>query len=67
MVLVSSNLLVDQLGKVRWNHENGDGIPDTNLSLQVNQGFTTVDWEIFLYQEWNLLLTIYSLMMILTV
>ena len=31
--------LVDQLGKVRWNHENGDGIPDTNLSLQVNQGF----------------------------
>ena len=31
--------LVDQEGKVRWNHENGEGVPQSSVSLHVNQGF----------------------------
>ena len=31
--------LVDQFGEVRWNHENGDGIPQSSISLNVHQGF----------------------------
>ena len=31
--------LVDQSGKIRWNHEDSDGIPDSNISLHVNLGF----------------------------
>jgi hypothetical protein len=31
--------LVDQFGKVRWNHEDGDGVPLNSISLPVSQGF----------------------------
>ena len=31
--------LVDQSGKVRWDHENSGGIPQGSISIPVNQGF----------------------------
>lgn len=31
--------LVDQTGKIRWDHENSGGIPQESISIPVNQGF----------------------------